>query len=745
MRIEEWLGKDNTLGIDIWTKKYQYEGETLDEWFKRVSAGNAKVEKIIREKKFLFGGRILSNRGLDKLGKKGTLSNCYVITPPEDNIESIFECAKKLARTFSYGGGCGIDISKLAPRGTKVNNTAKVTTGAISFMDLYSFVTGLIGQNGRRGALMISLDCNHPDLEEFIDLKMDLNRVTKANISVRLTDEFMQAVKNNEDYLLEFYRPEVDQKISKVVKARDVFMKLAKNNWSMAEPGCMFWDRITSWNMLTNTKEFSYAGVNPCAEEPLNAGGSCLLGSINLAEFVKNPFTEKAQFDFNEFLKTVEIAVVGLNEALDDGLPLHPLQEQKDAVSNWRQIGLGIMGLADMLIKLRIRYGSEESIALCEKISKQMADKAIATSAKLAKEFGAFPKCNIDEITSTPYFIRNTSDETKELVSQYGLRNSQILTIAPTGSIGTMLSVSTGIEPIFANYYTRKTESLHGKDTYYKVYTPIVKQYMQLNNLKDDAELPDFFVVSSQLNYKNRIEMQAIWQQAIDASISSTVNVPNEFTVDETFDLYLYAWEKGLKGITIYREGCDRAGILTTKEKEQEPIFNTITPIHRSSIGKTYGSTSSKRSACGKLYITINRDKNGNLVESFVNTSKNGICRSNIDGINRMISLALRSGVKVEEIIDQLKSINCPACTRARAKGEEINGMSCPDIIAKVLQEEYYSGSFTIPNGNKIKEKKFEAKDENLKDHKRCPECGEHLVREGGCIQCPNCGWSACE
>jgi ribonucleoside-diphosphate reductase alpha chain len=305
-----------------------------------------------------------------------------------------------------------------------------------------------------------------------------------------------------------------------------------------------------------------------------------------------------------------------------------------------------------------------------------------------------------------------------------------------------MLSVSTGIEPIFANYYTRKTESLHGKDTYYKVYTPIVKQYMQANNLKEDDELPDFFVVSSQLNFKDRIDMQSVWQHAIDASISSTVNVPNEFTVDETFELYLYAWERGLKGVTIYRDGCDRAGILSTKEPVKEHNYNSISPISRSTIGKTYGSTSSKRSACGKLYITINRDKNGNLVESFVNTSKNGICRSNIDGINRMISLALRSGVKVEEIIDQLKSINCPACARARAKGESVDGMSCPDIIAKVLQEEYYSGSFTIPNGNRLKDKQTDTGEEN---NNKCPECGKDLIREGGCIQCPSCGWTVCE
>jgi ribonucleoside-diphosphate reductase alpha chain len=570
MLVKSWLGNDNTLGIDIWDRKYRFNNESLDEWFARVSGGNKDVEQIIKDKKFLYAGRILSNRGLNKLGKKVTLSNCYVITPPEDNIESIFTAASRLARTYSYGGGCGIDISKLAPRGAQVNNAAKMTTGAVSFMDLYSLVTGMIGQNGRRGALMISIDCNHPDLEEFIDVKNDLTRVTKANVSVRLTDAFMKAVKENTDYNLEFHRPEVGQTITKTVNARNIFMKLAKNNWSMAEPGCLFWDTINEWNMLSETEEFEFAGVNPCSEEPLNAGGSCLLGSINLSAFVMNPFTADAYFDFDDFARTVEIGVIGLNETLDEGLPLHPLEEQREAVRDWRQIGLGMMGLADLFIKLGMRYGSEESLQMAKKISSLMADTAIRTSALLAKDTGAYPKCDIDAILRTKFLQANASNETQELVKKYGLKNSQVLTVAPTGSIGSMLGISTGIEPIFANSYTRKTETLHAKDTYYKVYTPIVEQYMKKNNIEKEEDLPDFFVTSGSLNYIERIDIQAVWQYAIDASISSTVNVPEEFSVEDTFNLYMYAWEQGLKGITIFRENCDRMGILTTENTKQK-------------------------------------------------------------------------------------------------------------------------------------------------------------------------------
>jgi len=568
MLIQEWLGNDNVLGMDIWNKKYRFKNESLDEWFKRVSGGNGDVEEIIKERKFLYAGRILSNRGLNKYDRKVTLSNCYVITPPDDNLESIFSAATKLARTYSYGGGCGIDISNLAPRGAKVNNASKFTTGAVSFMDLYSLVTGMIGQNGRRGALMISIDCNHPDLEEFIDVKNDLTRVTKANVSVRFTDKFMKAVKNNEEFELTFYRSEVNQTINRKVNARNIFMKLAKNNWSMAEPGCLFWDTINEWNMLSETAEFSFAGVNPCSEEPLNAGGSCLLGSINLAAFVRDEFTDKATFDFDSFARTVKIAIIGLNETLDEGLPLHPLEEQRIAVKDWRQIGLGIMGLADMYIKMGIKYGSPKSLELSKKISALMIETAIHTSAILAKETGAYPKCDKEAILKTRFLHENATAETIELVKNYGLKNSQILTIAPTGSIGSMLGISTGIEPIFANAYTRKTETLYDKDTYYKVYTPIVEQYMKKNGISKEEDLPDYFVTASTLNYKSRIDMQAVWQRAIDASISSTVNVPEEFSIEDTFNLYLYAWENKLKGVTIFRENCDRVGILTTENSK---------------------------------------------------------------------------------------------------------------------------------------------------------------------------------
>ena len=578
MTVKEWLGEDNQLGIDIWTKKYAFEGENFDSWITRVSGGNKEIAQYMKEKKFLFGGRILSNRGLDRLGRKVTYSNCYVIEPPKDEIESIFDCAKKLARTYSYGGGCGVDISQLSPKGAKINNAAKETSGAVSFMELYSLVTALIGQNGRRGALMISMDCSHPDILEFIELKTDLEKVTKANVSVRIYKDFMESVKKGTDYILSYEREATGEVIKKRVPARALFKKITDTSWDYAEPGVLFWDRISNWNLLSNTEEFSYAGVNPCAEEPLPAGGSCLLGSINLSEFVRNPFSESADFDFEELKKCVTASVFALNEVLEEGLPLHPLPEQRESVEKWRQIGLGIMGLADALIKLGVTYGQKETVDICDKIGFVMADTAIAASALLAKEKGRFSGCKVEEIMETPYFLMNTTEETRALVKEYGLRNAQLLTIAPTGTLSTMLGISGGIEPVYANYYERKTESLHGEDVYYRVYTKIVKDYMEAHRIEDDRELPGFFVTAMNLDYKQRIDMQAIWQLHVDASISSTVNLSHGFTKEETEALYMYAYDMGLKGITIYRDGCKRMGILSTKKKEENKSASGILP-----------------------------------------------------------------------------------------------------------------------------------------------------------------------
>lgn len=717
MEIKDWLGEDNTLGIDIWHKKYQYQNETFNEWLDRVSGGDQEVCDLISEKKFLFAGRILANRNTE--GNK-TYSNCYVITPPEDNLESIFDCAKKLARTFSYGGGCGVDIGKLAPKNARVNNTAKISSGAVSFMDLYNLTTGLIGQNGRRGALMLSIPIDHPDIEDFINVKSDLNKITNANISVRVTDEFMRAVVADEDFICEFVRPETGEVISKTVRAKDLFHKLAEMNWNYAEPGMLFWDRIQNHTLLQHDPEFEFAGTNPCAEEPLPSGGSCLLGSINLAEFVINPYTECAEFDHESFAKTVKIAVRALNDVLDEGLPLHPLQEQRDSVRDWRQIGLGIMGLADMLIKLGIKYGSEEAIEFSTWVARFMWETALDESADLGVQYGSYPKFKYDEVNSS------------EMLSPYikcdELRNSQLLTIAPTGTLSTMLGVSGGIEPIFANSYTRKTISLHGEDVFYKVYTPIVKEYMELNGLTEESELPEQFIVASEIPPRERIKMQSAWQEFIDASISSTINLPNTATVEDVEDIYISAWKNGLKGVTVYRAGCAREPVLDAGDKKPETKQEVKST-------KTIGLERHLTTGCGSLHVCAYFDEGGNLVNTYLSKGSTGGCNNYMISLSRTMSLAARKGATIDEIVDQLNSCGvCPSyAVRKATKGDTSPGSCCPMAVGNALLDMYkeIAGGVVLDNLQSTGVK--------------CPTCGEPLIQEGGCCICKNCGYSKCD
>lgn len=751
MTVEQWLGKDNSLGIDIWNRKYKKNNETFDEWLDRVSGNNEAIKALIIEKKFIPGGRILSNRGITDT--RVTYSNCYVITPPEDNIESIFESRKKLARTYSYGGGCGIDLSKLAPAGAKVHNQAEQTTGAVSFMQGYSQTTEEIGQAGRRGALMISLDCHHPDLLDFIDAKTSPDAVTKANISVRVTDDFMEAVINDKDWIMSFTRPETNETITKTARAREIFEKLCKNNWDWGEPGILFWDTISNYNLLEFDDTFEYAGVNPCAEEPLPAGGSCLLSSINLSAFVKDK-----EFDFDDFSETVANGVIYLNEVLEEGLSLHPLEEQRQSVADWRQIGLGIMGLADMLIKMELPYDSEQARQLCEEIGLVMADQALYTSAFLAGHTGSYN--NYKSCVQKSEFLKNnTCESTREVIEAYGLRNSQLLTIAPTGTISTMLGISGGIEPIFANSYTRKTESLHGHDEYYKVYTPIVKEYMDEHEIKDETELPNWFCTSSTISPLNRVLMQGVWQKHIDASISSTVNLPEEATIEDVEEIYLNAWKEGLKGITIFRNGCKRLGILTTnnsQEKEEEKGLSRGEII--SCSDNLIGMKRRLTTGCGSLHCTAWFDPHtGDLMEIYLNKGSTGGCANFMVGLSRMISLACRGGVKIEDIADQLQSTGaCPSyASRTATKHDTSKGACCPMAVGNALMEMWKEMKERIEKGNSIialansnsqilSSESILSSNPEADNGAKCPECGSELIQEGGCVICKSCGWSRC-
>lgn len=716
MELQDW--KLSELGEDIWKKKYQRNGESFEDWLERVSGGDTQVAQLIVDKKFLFGGRILSNRGITDRGV--TYSNCYVIEPPHDSIEGIYEAAMKLARTFSYGGGCGVDISTLRPKGAEVHNAALTTSGAVSFMDVLEQTARVIGQNGRRGALMISMDSSHPDIHDFIDAKLD-NKLEKCNISVRMSDDDME-------------------------NKPDILDHIALNNYDWAEPGVLYWDTIKRYNLLDEFAYFEYAGVNPCAEEPLPAGGSCLLGALNLSEFVENPFTDKAAFNIPEFKSAVRIAIRALNDVLDEGLELHPLEEQRNSVRDWRQIGLGIMGFADMLLKMSCQYDSARALDIIDMVGKTLVNTGLEESALLAMDTEPFPECDLRLILASTFItvLRNSNvieDNTIDLIKRYGLRNSQLFTIAPTGSISTMLGVSGGVEPIFATHYTRKTESLHGEDVYYNVYTPIIQKMIDMQII--DEEKVDNIATAQNIDPFDRVTIQATWQKYIDASISSTVNVTNDTTVETIRDLYQAAWEEGCKGLTIYRAGCKKEGVLVVDKPKEQTTENTIhIPITDTSIDNCVAYGTQLTTGCGSLWMSVYfHKKTGQLCHIFLDKGSQGGCNSFMVGLSRMISYAGKLGGTVEGICDQLNSVPaCPSYTvRSAVKGDTSSGKCCPSAIGRALMElkRRYIADHNEMNTGELKPKEVTVS--------KCPECGAKLNFTGGCNSCPECGYTKCD
>ena len=563
-RAEGW--KLSEMGKRIYEGKYKHDNETFQNFLDRISNGNSKIRKRILHKQFLFGGRILANRGLQSEGRKVTFSNCYVLPAPEDNIESIFKTASEMARTFSYGGGVGISLDLLRPKGMTVNNSAMFTTGGVSFAKLYSLVAEIIGQNGRRGAIMLSLGIGNPGIYEFIKLKTTLGVVTSANLSIQISDDFMQAVTDDDMWTLSFKRKDTGEVLEREVHAKNLYNMICKANYDYAEPGMLFWDTINKWHLMSAVDGYHFSCTNPCGELPLMDYGACLLGSINLSAFVKNPFTPEANFDMDAFIGCVHDAVIALNEVVDENIPLHPLQEQRDYARDYRPIGLGIMGLADMLLMMNMQYGSAKAIDMSKTLSFLMINEAVFQSSMLAKEKGMFPKCDIASILKSEFVKSNISPDIQKAIELYGLYNAQLLAIAPTGSLSTMWGISGGIEPIFMASYTRKIESIGEHDEYFKVTTPVVEEYLTAYPELKEEDIK----VATNVKYIDRIQMQSSWQQFIDSSISSTINVPEETTLEEIEDIYMQAWKWGLKGVTIYRDKCKRSGILSNHAKSED-------------------------------------------------------------------------------------------------------------------------------------------------------------------------------
>ena len=738
--------KEDELGRSVLEMKYLAPGEKNPwELWKRQAKALASVEKTpelqdkweaaffdaLKNFKFVPGGRIMHGAGREDITT--TLNNCYVVGIKDDSIKSIYDCVIQEAMTYKYGGGCGHDLSVLRPGGDEILGTGGNSCGPVGFMNLFSENTNTIAQHGRRGANMQTLRVDHPDIEKFIEIKTgDVDMVKYSNISVLLTDEFMDAVQSNSDFDLHW-----GGKKYSTVKAKDLWMKIIEHAHSSAEPGLLFWDTMTKYHNAEYCSPL--VSTNPCAEQPLPDGGCCNLGALNLERFVD----QDGNFDFDGFKETTAVGARFLDNVIDYNLDRHALEEQKQNAKNDRRVGLGILGLGDMLVKMGIKYDSDEALETIGKIMEIHRDTAYETSAELAKEKGQFPNFDWDGYSQS-LFVQDLPKKLQNKIKKNGIRNCTLTTVAPTGSGAIVARVTSGVEPIFATSYQRKVkknDSLGKEFDTFTVYHPVVKEMFGT-----DENLPEYVVTAHNVDPFFRVKMQGVVQKYIDSSISSTVNLAEETTVDTVADIYMTAYKADLKGITVYREGS-REGILITDDKSSEneeqnsDTAEMKTARNRPSI--TEGKTRRMRTGDGTLYVTVNEDENG-LCEVFTAIGKaGGTVAAQTEAISRLISLALRSGIDPNSIINQLKGISGPNPTWE--DGQLI--LSTPDAIGRALE--------TFVNGDSPSQEKksqFEIAEEKSSRGKAgqygqdCNECdGSGIVNEGGCLVCKDCGWSKCE
>ncbi|MFV9510824.1 adenosylcobalamin-dependent ribonucleoside-diphosphate reductase [Tepidibacillus sp. LV47] len=734
--------------------------EKREEWTK-------KFRKVLDDWKLVPGGRIAAGAGAsDEL----TLFNCYVIPSPKDSRGGIMETLTQMTEIMSRGGGVGINLSSLRPRRAIVRGVNGSSSGAVSWGGLFSYTTGLIEQGGsRRGALMLMLNDWHPDLLEFITVKQTMGLITNANLSVAISDDFMKAVKQDLEWELVFpdtADPEYNDlwdgnlkkwkelgkpvKVYNKMKAREIWHIIIESAWKSAEPGVVFMDY---YNKMSNSWYYNpIISTNPCAEQGLPAWGVCNLSSINLSKFVKN-----GQVDWDALGETVEISVRFLDNVID-ATPYH-FKENEENQKKERRIGLGTMGLAEMLIKLKIRYGSPESLEFLDKLYGFIAKRAYLASTEIAAEKGSFPMFDAEKFLQSK-FVQQFDDEVKQAIREKGMRNVTVLTQAPTGSTGTMVGTSTGIEPFFAFEYVR--QSRLGLD---KQYVPIAKEWLEKH---PGEKLPDYFVSAMELSAEEHIRVQAAIQKWVDSSISKTANAPADFTIEDTKKLYEYAYDLGCKGVTIYRDGSRDVQVLSTEKKEEVAESKANTPsnekaekVYRRRPKKLTGATYKMNTPLGKAYITIN-DVDGSPFEVIVNVGKAG---SDVfamsEALGRVSTLFLRfgeipDGNKARLLIKHLKGIGGSGAVGFGPNRVE----SIPDAVAKAL-EMHIDGE--DPNGSiaVTKEPTLDQPREHEEihtDHKHlnddldipegldlCPTCGSaSLVNEEGCKHCISCGYTRC-
>ena len=762
--IENYYDGDN-LGADVLKNKYlaPWESHPYELWQRQAKA-LASVEKtkklqkhwekkfysILEDFKFTPGGRIMHGAGREDITT--TLNNCYVVGIKDDSINSIYRTIQEEARTYKFGGGCGHDLSVLRPSGAEINGTGGESCGPVGFMNLFSENTNTIAQHGRRGANMQTLRIDHPDIEKFISIKSDdINMVKYSNISVLLTHEFMDAVEKDSDFDLKY-----ENKVYSTIKAKELWEKIIDCAHSSAEPGLLFWDTMTDYHNAEYCSPL--VSTNPCAEQPLPDGGCCNLGSVNLERYVD----EKGNFMIEEFKDTIGIATRFLDNVIDYNLDRHALDTQKENAQNDRRVGLGILGLGDMLVRMGIKYDSEDALQTIDQVMKIFCDTAYETSSDLAKEKGSFPYFKWSGYRKSK-FVKNLPKNLRDKIKEDGIRNSTVLTVPPTGSGAIVARVTSGIEPIFATSYKRRVKKNDGfgrEFDEYKVYHPIIEKLFG-----DDENLPTHVVTAHDIDPYFRVKLQGVIQKYIDSSISSTVNLHQDIKKETVADIYITAYKANLKGITVYREGS-REGILITDDNKKDDktqeeaslaINNQDEKKPRIRPNETVGITRRMRTGEGQLYITINQDDNG-LCEVFTTIGKaGGNAAAQSEAISRLISLALRSGIDPNAIVKQLKGISGPNPTWE--DGRLI--LSTPDAIGKALddylREDNNSGQaldnnpeskkspITMATSEEVNDLNEQVTDFTFNNISTCPDCGSSVMHEAGCVTCPGCGFSKCE
>ncbi len=706
--------------------------ETAEEMFRRVAQAIASAELIYDPKadvksreeefywlmanlEFLPNSPTLMNAGREL----GQLSACFVL-PVGDSMESIFDAVKYTALIHKSGGGTGFSFSSLRPEGDFVKSTSGVASGPVSFMEVFDTTTNVTKQGGtRRGANMAILNVNHPDIMKFIMAKDDPTAFTNFNLSVAVTNEFMEAVKAGADY--ELVNPRTKEVTGKL-NAKEVFDQIAAMAWKTGDPGVVFIDRINQDNPTPQLGNIE--STNPCGEQPLLPYESCNLGSINLAKMLRTK-DGTAEIDYPKLAKTVKITVRFLDNVID--VNKFPLDKIAKMTKKSRKIGLGVMGFADMLIRLGIAYDSGEALQVASKVMHFIHEEACKASAELAKERGAFPAFK-GSIYDVPGGRK--------------LRNASCTTIAPTGTLSIIAGCSSGIEPLFALSYTRHIldgAQLLEVNPYFEeeakrggFYSEELMQRLADGaKLRDMEEVPDgvkrLFVTAHEITPEWHVRMQAAFQKSTDNAVSKTVNFPQEATREDIAKVYMMAYEEGLKGITIYRDRSREAQVLTTGRAEEVEGVGLV-PRKRAKV--TSGVTERVTTGCGYIYVTVNSDDQG-ICEVFSSLGKAGGCASaQLEATCRLISLALRSGVDVASIVRQLRGIRCPSI--AWEEGKAV--LSCADAIASVL-EKHIGGE----NEPKLEDYGLA---KNLAG--QCPDCGNLLRYQEGCFICPNCGYTKC-